>query len=111
MLPSYREGTPRSTLEALSTGRPIITTDVPGCRETVINNKNGLIVPVKNSVALANAMINLLIEKDDKDIIAIRNMMMLSLGFDHRLIDGAGGAKFLLKIKNHLENIDFESLL
>ena len=51
------------------------------------------------------------IEKDDKDIIAIRNMMMLSLGFDHRLIDGAGGAKFLLKIKNHLENIDFESLL
>jgi len=51
------------------------------------------------------------IEKDDKDIIAIRNMMMLSLGFDHRLIDGAGGAKFLLKIKNHLENIDFESLI
>ena len=51
------------------------------------------------------------IEKDDKDIIAIRNMMMLSLGFDHRLIDGAGGAKFLLKIKNHLENIDFENLL
>ena len=51
------------------------------------------------------------IEKDYKDIIAIRNMMMLSLGFDHRLIDGAGGAKFLLKIKNHLENIDFESLL
>ena len=50
------------------------------------------------------------IEKDDKDIIAIRNMMMLSLGFDHRLIDGAGGAKFLLKIKSYLENIDFESL-
>ena len=38
-------------------------------------------------------------------------MMMLSLGFDHRLIDGAGGAKFLLKIKKYLENIDFESLL
>ena len=51
------------------------------------------------------------IEKDEKDIIAIRNMMMFSLGFDHRLIDGAGGAKFLLKIKNYLENIDFESLL
>ena len=51
------------------------------------------------------------IEKDDKDIIAIRNMMMLSLGFDHRLIDGAGGAKFLLKLKNHLENNDFESLI
>ena len=51
------------------------------------------------------------IEKESRDIIAIRSMMMLSLGFDHRLIDGAEGAKFLLKIKNHLENIDFESLL
>ena len=51
------------------------------------------------------------IEKDDRDIIAIRSIMMLSLGFDHRLIDGAGGANFLFKVKNHLENIDFESLL
>jgi glycosyltransferase involved in cell wall biosynthesis len=64
VLPSYREGTPRSTLEALSTGRPIITTDVPGCRETVIHEKNGLLVPVKDSVALANAMIRLLNETD-----------------------------------------------
>ena len=38
-------------------------------------------------------------------------MMALSLGFDHRLIDGAGGAKFLLEIKNNLENLSFESLL
>ena len=52
-----------------------------------------------------------MIEKDDKDIIGIRSTMMLSLGFDHRLIDGAGGAKFLLKLKNYLENIDFKSLL
>ena len=51
------------------------------------------------------------IEKDDKDIIGIRSTMMLSLGFDHRLIDGAGGAKFLLKLKNYLENIDLKSLL
>ena len=51
------------------------------------------------------------IEKDDKDVIGIRSTMMLSLGFDHRLIDGAGGAKFLLKLKNYLENIDFKSLL
>ena len=51
------------------------------------------------------------IEKNDRDIIAIRSIMMLSLGFDHRLIDGAGGANFLFKVKNHLENIDFESLL
>lgn len=65
VLPSYREGTPRSILEALSTGRPIITTDVPGCRETVIHNKNGLLVPAKNPLALANAMMSLIKEKDE----------------------------------------------
>jgi len=64
VLPSYGEGLPRSILEALSTGRPIITTDVPGCRETVIHEKNGLLIPPRDSVALANAMIRLLKEKD-----------------------------------------------
>lgn len=44
VLPSYREGTPRSTLEAMAMGRPIITTDVPGCRETVVDGVNGFLV-------------------------------------------------------------------
>ncbi len=66
VLPSYREGTPRSTLEALSTGRPVITTDVPGCRETIVHEQNGLIVPAKDTVALANAMIKLLNVSDEK---------------------------------------------
>jgi glycosyltransferase involved in cell wall biosynthesis len=48
VLPSYREGTPRSVLEAISMGRPIITTDAPGCRETVAQGVNGYLVPVKN---------------------------------------------------------------
>jgi glycosyltransferase involved in cell wall biosynthesis len=56
VLPSYREGTSRATLEAMATGRPIITTDAPGCRETVVNGINGYLVPVRNSIALANAM-------------------------------------------------------
>jgi glycosyltransferase involved in cell wall biosynthesis len=64
VLPSYREGTPRSILEALSTGRPIITTDSPGCRETVIHGKNGLLIPVRSATALAKAMIKLLNEKE-----------------------------------------------
>ena len=57
MLPSYyREGTPRSLLEALSVGRPIITTDMPGCIDTVVNNKNGFIINPKDSSDLANKM-------------------------------------------------------
>lgn len=57
VLPSfYREGTPRSVLEAMSMGRPIITTDAPGCRETVIDGKNGFLVPVKDINALKSAM-------------------------------------------------------
>lgn len=56
VLPSYREGVPRSTQEAMAMGRPVITTDVPGCRETVIEGKNGFLVPVRDSRALADAM-------------------------------------------------------
>ncbi|WP_373331803.1 glycosyltransferase family 4 protein [Thiopseudomonas alkaliphila] len=60
VLPSYREGTPRSVLEAMSMGRAIITTDAPGCRETVVNGVNGYLVPVRNSEALVEAMIKLI---------------------------------------------------
>lgn len=56
VLPSYREGTPRVVLEAMSMGRPIITTDAPGCRETVVEGENGFLVPVKDSNALERAM-------------------------------------------------------
>lgn len=56
VLPSYREGTPRTVLEAMAMGRPIITTDAPGCRETVVEGENGFLVPVKSVDALAEAM-------------------------------------------------------
>lgn len=56
VLPSYREGTPRTVLEAMAMGRPIITTDAPGCRETVVDGDNGFLVPVKNVTALADRM-------------------------------------------------------
>lgn len=56
VLPSYREGTPRSVLEAMATGRAVITTDAPGCRETVIAGKNGFLVPVRDAGALFDAM-------------------------------------------------------
>lgn len=56
VLPSYREGTPRTVLEAMAMGRPIITTDAAGCRETVIDGLNGFLVPVKEVASLAAAM-------------------------------------------------------
>lgn len=56
VLPSYREGTPRTVLEAMAIGRPVITTDAPGCRETVIDGENGYLVPVGSSDDLAASM-------------------------------------------------------
>jgi len=56
VLPSYREGTPRAVLEAMSMNRPIITTDAPGCRETVIDSVNGFMVPPRDVNKLCEAM-------------------------------------------------------
>ncbi|MBR5079019.1 MAG: glycosyltransferase family 4 protein [Victivallales bacterium] len=56
VLPSYREGTPRTVLEAMAMGRPIITTDANGCRETVIDGQNGFMVPIKDVDVLADKM-------------------------------------------------------
>jgi len=64
VLPSYREGTPRSVLEAMSTGRAIITTDAPGCRETVVDGVNGLLVPPRTTAPLAEALEHLLARPD-----------------------------------------------
>ena len=55
-LPSYREGLPKSLLEAAACGLPIVTTDAPGCREVVRDGVNGLLVPVRDSAALATAL-------------------------------------------------------
>lgn len=68
VLPSYREGTPRTVLEAMSMRRPVITTDAPGCRETVRDGVNGFLVPVRDSAALVKAMQRFL---DDPTLIPI----------------------------------------
>jgi glycosyltransferase involved in cell wall biosynthesis len=63
-LPSYREGLPKSLLEGLAVGRPIVATDVPGCREVVRYGVNGYLVPPRNSAALAEALERLLADKN-----------------------------------------------
>jgi glycosyltransferase involved in cell wall biosynthesis len=56
VLPSYREGLPKSLLEAAASGRPMVAADVPGCREIVVDNETGLLVPARDAVALAGAL-------------------------------------------------------
>jgi glycosyltransferase involved in cell wall biosynthesis len=95
VLPSYREGTPVAVLEAMSVGRPIVTTDVPGCRETVIEGENGFLVPVKDPTSLAQAMERFIrqpelvadmgrrsrrIAVEKFDVNKVNNLMMATMG-------------------------------
>lgn len=86
VLPSYREGMPRAILEALAMGKPIVTTDVAGCREAVCD-KTGLLVPVKNSKALAEAM-SYLFHKDQQEVLAMSQAARTRAldRFDERII-------------------------
>ena len=96
LLPSYREGTPKSTLEALATGRAIVTTDAPGCRETVReieapapagDGANGVLVPVRDACALANACLAL---ADDPALVAAmgaRSRVLAERVFDASLVN------------------------
>lgn len=64
VLPSYREGMPKVLLEAQALGRPIVTTDVPGCREAIEDRKTGFLVQVKDEQSLANAIEKLIINDE-----------------------------------------------
>jgi glycosyltransferase involved in cell wall biosynthesis len=68
VLPSYREGLPKSLIEACAVGRPIITTDTQGCRECVINGYNGYLIPVKDTDLLAQRMEKLINDKEMRSI-------------------------------------------
>jgi glycosyltransferase involved in cell wall biosynthesis len=64
ILPSYHEGTPKTVLEAMAMGRSIITSDAPGCRETVVDGRNGYLVKVKDIEGLTNKMNYLISNRD-----------------------------------------------
>lgn len=64
VLPSYREGLPKVLIEAAACGRPVITTDVPGCRDAIVENETGVLVPPRNSTAIAEAIIKLLSNRE-----------------------------------------------
>lgn len=82
VLPSYREGTPRSVLEAMAMGRPIITTDAPGCRETVIDGLNGILVPPRDCEHLTRAMERLIDRPDLRTDMGIRSLEICRSKYD-----------------------------
>ncbi|SNU15214.1 N,N'-diacetylbacillosaminyl-diphospho-undecaprenol alpha-1,3-N-acetylgalactosaminyltransferase [Acinetobacter johnsonii] len=82
VLPSYREGVPRSTQEAMAIGRPVITTDVPGCRETVVDGLNGFLVPKWNVDALVEKMCYFVENPDQINRMGHTSYMMACEKFD-----------------------------
>lgn len=82
VLPSYREGLPRSTQEAMAMGRPVITTDVPGCRDTVSDGVNGYLVPARNAAALSEAMLKLIEHPEFLKPMGVRGRQMAEEKFD-----------------------------
>ncbi len=87
VLPSYREGVPRSTQEALAMGRPVITTDAPGCRETVVDGENGFLVPVRDVDALAERMIRFIEQPGLIETMGRRSRQLAEERFDVRRIN------------------------
>src|SRR5690606_22015266 len=90
VLPTYyREGVPRSILEALSVGLPIITTNTPGCKETVIPNENGFLIKPKNLEELINAMEYFLTQKEEIKRMGVNSRKYAEEKFDVRIINQA----------------------
>lgn len=87
VLPSYREGTPRTVLEAMAMARPVVTTDVPGCRETVQDGINGFLVPAKDPRCLASAMEKFVIDRSLIDEMGARGRRIAVEFFDVRLVN------------------------
>ncbi|MEN1958316.1 glycosyltransferase family 4 protein [Luteimonas changyuni] len=107
VLPSYREGTPRTVLEAMAMGRPIITTDAPGCRETVMDGDNGFLVPVQSVDALVEAMLKFIedpalaqrmgrrsrqIAEDKYDVHKVNAVMLREMGITRAGTEGEAQA-------------------
>lgn len=86
VLPSYREGLPKSLIEACAIGRPIITTDAPGCRECVKNKENGFIVPVKDVSAIEQAIIELYKQPDLRRKMAQKSRILAEQEFSINMV-------------------------
>ena len=88
VLPSYREGTPRTVLEAMAMGRPIITTDAPGCRETVQEGLNGFLVLPRDSAALVSAMKRFIMQPHLTRSMGMESRRLAMEKYDVRMVNG-----------------------
>lgn len=87
VLPSYREGTPRTLLEAAAMGRPIITTDAVGCREVVDDGRNGYLCKVRDAVDLAAKMERMLsLTKEQRCEMGLRGRQKMEAEFDEQFV-------------------------
>lgn len=86
VLPSYREGLPKALLEASACGRPMVTTDVPGCNELVRDDDNGLLVPVRQAAPLADALARLAGDADLRARLGRRARERAELEFSSRQV-------------------------
>jgi glycosyltransferase involved in cell wall biosynthesis len=86
VLPSYREGTPRILLEAAAMERPIVATDIPGCRGVAEHEVNGLLVPVRDASALADAIVTLARDKDLRSRFGRAGRRIVLREFDERIV-------------------------
>ena len=85
-LPSYREGLPKVLLEAASCEKPIIATDVPGCREVVNNGESGFLVPVEDSISLSYAIKKLVIDSKKRKIMGKNGRKIVEKEFSEEII-------------------------
>lgn len=99
VLPSYGEGVPKTLLEAMSMERPIITTNASGCKETIEENKNGFLVPVKNSILLSSAIEKLITNKRMREKFGKYSRKKAEREFDEKEV-----AKKTIKIYSNILN-------
>lgn len=87
VLPSYHEGIPKTVLEAMASGRAVITTDAPGCRDTVRHGVNGLLVPIKEVNSLADAMVSLILSPKQIYAMGAEGRKLAENQFDVNLVN------------------------
>lgn len=87
VLPSYREGTPRSLLEAAAMGKPIIATNAVGCKEVVVEGENGMLCEVKNSFDLASKMKDmLLLSEEQRKLMGQKGRLKMEKEYDEKIV-------------------------